>query len=126
MEKDEIFKITPDERRASALIDMAKDRYKNINFKEPYRTIEEYYEIIKELLTAFMYRKGFKTLSHKSLIDFARSNMKLLSSSELSLVDELRIKRNNIVYYGEKVSREFLNSRQDSIKEIIEKLIDKL
>lgn len=118
----EIFKITKDERRANALIEMAKDRFKNMNFKEAYRTIEEYYEIIKELITAFMYKSGFKTLSHKSLIEFAFENIKSLSRQELELIDELRVKRNNIVYYGEKVSIEFLKSREDSIKKIVTKL----
>ena len=120
---NEIFKITEDKKRADALREMAQDRYKNINFKEPYRIIEEYYEIIKELLTAFMYEQGFKTLIHKVLVEFAAENIKFLSSSEISLIDELRVKRNNIVYYGEKVSFEFLKSREETIKKIIDKLI---
>lgn len=73
----EIFKVTKDERRAQALKDLAKNRYKTINeLKEPYRIIEEYYEIIKELITAFMYKDGFKTLSHKALVEFAKKNKK--------------------------------------------------
>ena len=120
----DIFKITKDERRANALIDMAKNRYTNMDeLKEPYRIIEEYYEIIKELITSIMYKSGLKTLSHKVLIDFAKENIKILSSSEISLIDELRIKRNNIVYYGEKVTREFLKSREGFIRKIIIKLI---
>ena len=121
---DEIFKISKDEKRANALIEMAKDRYKNLNFKEIYRVIEEYYEIIKELITAFMYKNGWKTLSHKALVEFASNNIKSLSSNEISLIDELRIKRNNIVYYGEKVSFEFLKSRENNIKNIINKLLN--
>lgn len=70
-----------------------------------------------------MYKSGFKTLSHKSLVEFAKDNIKYLTSSEISLIDELRIKRNNIVYYGEKVTKEFLNSRERSIKKIIHKLL---
>lgn len=120
----EIFKITKDERRANALIDMAKNRYATINeLKEPYRVIEEYYEIIKELIISIMYKSGLKTLSHKALIDFAKENIKILSSSEISLIEELRIKRNNIVYYGEKITKEFLKTREESIRKIINKLI---
>ena len=119
---NEIFKITKDEKRANALIEMARNRYKNMNFKEPYRIIEEYYEIIKELITSFMYKQGWKTLSHKSLIEFASENIKILSSIEISLIDELRIKRNNIVYYGEQVSLDFLRSRETTIRSIIDKL----
>jgi len=122
---NEVFKITKDERRAKALKDLAKNRYSNIKeLKEPYRIIEEYYEIIKELITAFMYKSGFKTLSHKALVEFARENIKILTSAEISLIDELRVKRNNIVYYGETVSKEFLKAREESIKRIINKLND--
>lgn len=120
----DIFKISKDEKRANALIEMARDRYKNMSFKEPYRIIEEYYEIIKELITSFMYKQGFKTLSHKALVDFSSENIKNLSQSEISLIDELRVKRNNIVYYGEKISLEFLKAREESIKKIIKKLFE--
>lgn len=119
-----IFKITKDERRAQALKNLAKNRYSNISsLKEPYKILEEYYEIIKELLTSFMYSQGFKTLSHKSLIEFSAKNIKLLSNSEIDLINELRIKRNDIVYYGEQVNLEFLQSRTKNIRLIIDKLM---
>ena len=122
---EEIFKITPDERRAGALKRLAIDRFSKMSsLKEPYRIIEEYYEIIKELLTSFMYLQGFKTLSHKALVEFSAKNIKELSNKEISLIDELRIKRNNIVYYGEQITSEFLRSREENIKEIIQKLIN--
>lgn len=121
---DEIFKISKDERRAKALKEMAKNRLSNIySLKEPYRIIEEYYEIIKELLTAFMYLSGYKTLSHKLLIEYSEKNIKSLSTQDISLIDELRVKINNIVYYGEQTSMDFLKSREPKIKEIISKLM---
>ena len=121
---EELIKISKDERRANALIEMAKERYKTITeLKAPYRVIEEYYEIIKELLTASMYKLGYKTLSHKVLVEFSKEKIKSLTNREIELIDELRVKRNNIVYYGEKVNLEFLKSREPIIKEIIEKLI---
>lgn len=121
---DEIFKITKDERRAKALKEMAKNRLSNTSsLKEPYRIIEEYYEIIKELLTSFMYTQGYKTLSHKLLIEYSARNIKSLSNQEIALIDELRVKRNNIVYYGEQTTIDFLKSREQKIKEIISKLI---
>ena len=123
MERDEIFKISPDERRSDALKRLAENRKIHLkDLKEPYRIIEEYYEIIKELITAFMYKKGFKTLSHKALVEFAKYNMKELTTREISLVDELRIKRNNIVYYGETVTDNFLKTRRQAIDVIINKL----
>ena len=120
----EVFKITRNEKREKALKEMAIDRFSKMSsLKEPYRIIEEYYEIIKELLTSFMYSRGFKTLSHKALLEFSTENIKILSNQEISLIDELRIKRNNIVYYGEKVNIEFLKSREKTIRELINKLI---
>lgn len=121
----DIFKISKDERRAKALIELAKNRYNNLkSLKEYYRVLEEYYEIIKELLTAFMYKSGYKTLSHKVLVEFARKNISVLTSAEISLIDELRVKRNNIVYYGEKVTKEFLKKREPSINLVITKLLN--
>jgi hypothetical protein len=121
----EIFGISKDPRRAKALRELAKKRYSTIStLKEPFRILEEYYEIIKELLTAFMYSSGFKTLSHKALVEFAKRNIKILTSLEISLIDELRIKRNNIVYYGEDVTLEFIKKREPSVKEIISKLFN--
>lgn len=121
---EEIFKITIDNRRAKALKEMAIDRFSKMSsLKEPYRILEEYYEIIKELLTSFMYLQGFKTLSHKALVEFSARNIKALSDREISLIEELRIKRNNIVYYGEKITLEFLKSRESSIISVIKKLI---
>ncbi len=119
----DIFKISKDEKRAKALKEMAQDRFDNMNFEKPYRIIEEYYEIIKELITAFMYKKGWKTLSHKILVEYAAKNIKSLSQREIQLIDELRVTRNNIVYYGEKISSEFIKSREKSIKQIINKLL---
>lgn len=119
----DLFRISKDERRASALKEMAKERLEKINIlKEPYRRLEEYYEIIKELITSFMYQQGWKTLSHKELISYASENIKILSMQEIELIDDLRIKRNNIVYYGEKINQEYLKSREPSIIKIIEKL----
>ena len=105
-----------------ALIDLARNRYLTINeLKEPYRLIEEYYEIIRELLTASMYNSGFK--NNNQLIEFAKENIKTLTPAEISLIEELRIKRDNLVYYGEIVNSEFLKTRKSAIDWIIEELL---
>lgn len=120
---EDLIKISKDEKRSKALKEMAVERYATMhNLKEPYRILEEYYEIIKELLTAYMYSQGFKTLSHKTLVEFAEKNLKQLSLSDIKLIDEIRIVRNNIVYYGNKINLEFLKNREKHVKEIIEKL----
>jgi hypothetical protein len=110
-----------DERRANDLIELSRKRYLTIDeIKEPYRQVEEYNEIIQELIFAFMCKSGE---TNKSLIDFAKENLKILTSSEISIIEDLKLKRDRISFYGEIVPNEFLNSRKSTIDWIIEKLL---
>jgi hypothetical protein len=120
---NDTFRISPDGKRADALKSRAKERLSDIkdNLK-PYKLIEEYYEIIKELITSIMYKRGYKTLSHVELVEFASKEIKELSKKDIMLIDELRIKRNGIMYYGEEVTSEFVKTREESIKTIINRL----
>ena len=122
---DEIFKISKNNIRAKSLVEMAKERFEDIKSEsKTYKIIEQYYEIIKELITALMYCDGFKTLSHKMLIVYLEKNYKRFNKSEIILIDELRKLRNNIVYYGQKIEKEFLINNEKDIKLIIKKLFD--
>jgi len=125
MEK-EIFKIQKDIIRARALKEMAEDRFLDIRKEiKTYKIIEEYYEIIKELITAIMYKDGFKTLGHIELIIFLENNYsKRFIREEFRLIDELRKMRHNIVYYGEKVDILFLKNKEERLNTIINKLND--
>ena len=123
---EEIFKISPDKERAQDLFVMAKERLdilKLIPQDKTYKIIEEYYEIIKELLTAIMYLDGYKTLSHVKLIEYFSSNYKELDDKEIKLTDNLRKFRIGIVYYGRKISKDFLINNEEEIKNIIKILI---
>lgn len=121
---DNIFKISKNKIRARALLEMAKERLGDINKEtKTYKIIEGYYEVIKELITVIMYIDGFKTLSHKSLVEYLFSNYKQLDRQEFILTDELRILRNNIMYYGQKVDPIFLKNRETKIRKIINKLL---
>lgn len=122
---DEIFKISKNENRAKSLIEMAKERFNDINKEtKPYKIVEGYYEIIKELITAIMYINGFKTLSHKSLILYLEKNYEEFSKSEIIIIDELRRLRNNIVYYGQKVEKEYIINNKKQLENIINKLFN--
>jgi hypothetical protein len=110
-----------DERRANDLIELARKRYLSMDeLKESYRQIEEYYEIIQELIFAFMCKSGE---SNKSLMDFAKENIKILTDNEIILIEDLKIKRDRISFYGEIVPNEFLTTRKSMIDWIIEKLL---
>ncbi len=122
---EEIFRIKRDKERAKDLFDISKDRIdflETISRDRIYKLIEEYYEVIKELLTAIMYLDGYKTLSHIKLIDYFYENYRDLTSEEIKIVDILRKFRIGIIYYGKKVSEDFLINNENKIKDIIKRL----
>lgn len=123
---EEIFKITPDKDRANDLFIIANERLNDIIKVLPrdktYRILEEYYEIILELLTAVMYLDGYKTLSHKSTLDYCIKNYSYLSDNQSKIIDTLRKFRHGIVYYGKKISAEYLSNNEQEIKIIIKTL----
>ena len=123
---DDVFHITPDRERASDLFVMSKERVsmlKLIPKNMTYRIVEEYYEIIKELLTAVMYIDGYKTLSHVELIGYFSSHCKDLDEQQIRLVDDIRKQRHGIVYYGKKIRKEFLINHEEEIAKIIKILM---
>lgn len=127
MEED-IFRISKDMTRAGDLVKMADERMKDIITVLPkdkaYKIIEEYYEILVQLMTAIMYADGFKTLSHVSLIRYIEDNHKELSRAEIELIDQLRKFRHGTVYYGKKISESFLINNENSLKKIISALFN--
>jgi len=121
--EEKIFKISKTIARAKALKEMAAERLIDIKIENKvYKIIEQYYEIIKELITAIMYTDGFKTLSHKSLITYLKDNYNGFSTEEIILIDEIRRLRNDIVYYGRKIDKFFLLNKENNIKKIIKEL----
>jgi len=123
---DEIFRITKDNERAKDLFVRAKDRFNIMRVlprDKPYKFIEEYYEVIKELLTALMYIEGYKTLSHKKLIEYFSENYRDLDIQQIKIIDTLRKFRNESMYYGKIISEIFLTNNEDEIKHIIQILI---
>ncbi len=128
MEKSEenIFKITRDEERAKDLLNMAKERLeiiiKSIPRSVPYKLLEEFYEIVIQLITALMYADGYKTLSHIELVRYLK-RYKKFDSSELEILDKMRKFRHGTVYYGRKESGNFFINHEGEIKNIVKKLV---
>ena len=119
---EEVFRISKDKERAKDLFEMARERLELLGLipkDKAYKIIEEYYEIIKELFTAIMYNDGYKTLSHVKLIEYFSSKYRKLDEKQIKLVDTLRKFRIGIVYYGRKISQEFLINNEDEIKRIV-------
>ena len=119
-----IFRISKNPVRAKALLEMAKERFNDATDEtKTYKLIEQYYETIKELINSIMYINGLKTLSHKSLIEYLEKDYKkYFNKEDLLIIDELRMLRNHIMYYGKKVDKIFIKNNESSIKRIINKL----
>ncbi len=123
-----ILKISPDKERAKSMKKIITKRKESFKFIKqsnfPSIICENYYEIIKELLTAIGYCYGFKTIgtnAHKELIKELHKK-EILNSQEHFLINELRIKRNNSGYYGKETSPSYLKNNEKFFIQIIKKL----
>ena len=122
------IKISPDKEKAKSILKMVENREKifQILKKEEFSTIlaENYYEILKELMVAFLLTKGIKTIgknSHKELIEiFSKYNY--LEIQELKIIDDLRIRRNKSYYEGKFFDKSFLKNKENNLKKIIKKI----
>lgn len=123
-----IIKVTPDKEKVESMLKLIRNREEFVSSVdiEKFSTIatENYYEIIKELATAVLLLDGFKTTgenAHKELIDYL-SNYNELSEYEISLINDLRIKRNKSSYEGKPIDKEYLRNKKDKLLIIIDKL----
>ena len=122
----DLIKATPNKERVKSILDMialVEDRINSLDkIKFTPLILSDYYEIIKELITAVLLCDGFKTLSHKDLIDYLKLNYPLINSQEVELIDKLRILRNRISYEGFKIPSDYLANNELIYKDIIKKL----
>jgi len=123
---EEIFRVNKDLRRAKDLFEMAKERIVTIipilPKETPYKFLEEYYEVIIQLITAIMYSDGYKTLNHISLIEYLNKNYKNFNTHEINIINILRKFRHGTIYYGKREGGEFLENNKYLINIIINKL----
>ena len=122
----DLIKITPNKERAKNILKMVfliEERIK-LQDKEKMASliISDYYEIIKELITAVLLVDGYKTLSHKDLINYLKENYKEFSQQEIIVLDNLRILRNRIAYEGFNIEDSYLKRSETLFKSIISKL----
>jgi hypothetical protein len=123
-----IIKIKPDIQKAKSMFRFTLERVKVLGElkKVGFPTIvaESYYEIIKEISNCFLLLQGFKSVgenAHKDLFFFLFSKG-FLSEEDLSLVDDLRFRRNGSAYYGKKIKQIYLDNKEKDLMEMIKKL----
>lgn len=123
---DKVTKIRPDNEKAKALqkmIELHEKRAKLTPLPDMGTLlIEEYYEIVKELITAIMSCDGWKTVSHELLIGYLAEFYPECNTLEIALIDQLRQMRNDIAYRGVMINPEYLERNQTAILDSITKL----
>ena len=120
----EVIKTRKDRARAKSLIAMAEDRLGDVGGYKPYKKVEEYWDIAKELILAIMHAKGYNTLSHRAMVEWLDENFPEFSDPEIRILDMFRRARNDISYYGKRQKERILFEYESSILKIINKLLE--
>ncbi|MBT7903749.1 hypothetical protein HN587_07840 [Candidatus Woesearchaeota archaeon] len=94
---------------------------KKIEDKYTALKVEAYYDIIKELIFAHIYKNGFNCINHLCLIAYLKEKIPNFDF-EIQKIDELRRIRNEINYRETTIPNEFLNRNELEYKNIIKKL----
>jgi hypothetical protein len=124
----DLIKISPDKERAKNIVSMTSLVVERIKLQDKEREkmsalmVADYYEIIKELITAVMFTDGYKTLSHKDVIEYLKERYKEFNGKEIVLLDDLRVLRNRISYDGFNIDRSYLDRNEENFKNMIKKL----
>jgi len=128
-EKEFIRIVSRDEKRVESIISRALERLNifeqiKVNEKSVSFVVENYYEVIKELLVAYLLRDGLKSNNHQCLISyFYKKNPEY--EKQVLLMSQMSFFRNRLNYYGESIPKGFYDNNKEEFKKII-KLILKI
>ncbi|MBU0906711.1 MAG: hypothetical protein KKD18_02925 [Nanoarchaeota archaeon] len=122
-----MIKVYPDKEKVKSIIELAEEREKLVSDIELKTNatfiIEDYYEIAKELTTAILLLGGIKTVgenAHKEMLDYLTHYN--FSQAEITLLQDLRIRRNQSIYEGKQTKQVYLENNRLEILRIISKL----
>lgn len=125
VEQGIITEGAPDNERSKQMLSMANIRLefwdRKIEDKFIALKVEAYYDIIKELAFAHMYRRGFNCTNHLCLIAHLKKHISGFDF-ECDKIDELRQLRNEISYRGFGVKKDYLERNEPEFKAMIERL----
>lgn len=123
-----IIKVTPNTEKAKSMLFLAEQKESFANTIDinqyPTNAAENYYDVIRELAFALLLLGGKKAMgeyAHKEAID-ELSVHKEFSDEEISLIDDLRIKRNNSSYEGKPVDIAYVEYKKQKWLAVIQKM----
>ncbi|MBU0894877.1 MAG: hypothetical protein KKF48_02505 [Nanoarchaeota archaeon] len=125
-ERKFIKKVEVDEERIKSIVEKAMqrlDRAKKtqINPNTISFIVEDYYEVIKELLVAYLLKNGLRSKNYQCLISyFYKENPNY--EKEAYLISQMSFFRNRLSYYGEDIPMEFYEKNKKEFQSIIDLL----
>ena len=120
-----IIKITPDKEKAKAPIKMEDITLKRISKtnkeKFPSNTLTDQHNVIRNLLEAITSKEGIKIKGEGAHINIINHICKKheIKESKRQFIQELRDYRNRTYYEGFNIKKEYVNTNEERIKEII-------
>ena len=124
-----ITQTQADEERSNQMLQMANLRLEfwdnDIDEKFIALKVEAYYDIIKELVFAHIYKNGYNCTNHLCLIAYLKEKIQDFDF-EIHKIDELRKVRNEINYRGLTIKKDYLDRNELEFKNIIKRLIEEL
>ena len=126
-EREFIRKVEPDKEKAKSIVETSLKRLDFIKVITPNKNnisfiIENYYEIIKELLVAMLLKKGLKSKNHQCLFSYFYKKHPDYEY-ETNLILKLSFLRNRLNYYGELIDKSFYDKNKDEFIKIIDLLL---
>ena len=122
-ERKFIRKIEVDNDRVISITEKAMLRLKRaksteINKDTVSLVVEDYYEVIKELLVAYLLKNGLRSKNHQCLISYFYTKNKRYEG-ESYLISQMSFFRNRLNYYGEDIPMEFYEKNKKEFENII-------
>jgi len=125
--KEENFsvKITPNKGKAKSLIETAEGRIeyaseKEINNKKLNYVFEDYYTSLIEMIHALTILDSYNVSNHICLGFYLKDILK--KEKLFRLFDNIRFKRNSLVYYGKRMTSEEASEGIEKCKIIIDEI----
>lgn len=124
--KEHIKKVEPDRQKIVSIVKMCNVRLKVVeqialDAETASVIAEDYYEIIKELLTALLLKDGLKSDNHECLIRFFKVRFPEYEY-ETETIFKLKDVRNRVSYDGIFVDKSYIEMNKLEFKHIIELL----
>lgn len=122
--EDHIKKVNPDNEKIKSIIKMCDIRLKvlkQIKIDEETASViaSDYYEVIKELLTALLLKNHLKSDNHECLISFFKQNFPEYGY-EVKIIHQLKDIRNRVSYDGIFVKKDYIETNKLEFQHIIE------